>query len=149
MKCDTSACSAESGGLNMGSKRHIKNMGSIYKSGHEAGNVYDPTGISPTIKCNDPRPNMKNVCPKVCVSASPKSTSTQSRSTKNTSPRTPISEMSQELFPKNSQTSISSAARFGSNFSFVLEGANCTVPQPARAATTESQSNFLNVIEIS
>jgi DNA (cytosine-5)-methyltransferase 1 len=41
--------------------------GNIYPSGHEAGNVYDPDGISPTIKCNGPRPNKNNVCPKVEV----------------------------------------------------------------------------------
>ena len=39
----------------------------------------------------------------------PKSTSTPSKSTATTSPRIPISEMSQELFPKTCQTSISCA----------------------------------------
>ena len=43
----------------------IRVIGNIYPSGHEAGNVYDQAGISPTIKVNGPRPNKKNVAPKI------------------------------------------------------------------------------------
>ena len=43
----------------------IRKIGNIYKSNHEAGNIYDESGISPTIKCNGPRPNSKNIAPKI------------------------------------------------------------------------------------
>lgn len=34
---------------------------------HFQKTAYDSKGISPTIKCNGPRPNKKNVCPKIRV----------------------------------------------------------------------------------
>ena len=44
----------------------IKKVGNIYpKSDHEAGNVYSVDGLSPTIKCNGPRPNKNNISPKI------------------------------------------------------------------------------------
>lgn len=44
----------------------IEVVGNIYPiSGHEAGNIYSRDGLSPTIKLNGPRPNKKNVSPKV------------------------------------------------------------------------------------
>lgn len=42
-------------------------LGNLYPSKHEAGNIYGTNGISPTIKCNGPRPNMKNISPKVLI----------------------------------------------------------------------------------
>lgn len=50
-------------------ERGISVIGNIYPSTHEAGNIYDKDGISPTIKCNGPRPNSKNVSPKVVTEA--------------------------------------------------------------------------------
>lgn len=44
----------------------IRVVGNIYpESGHEAGNIYDTNGISPTIKCNGSRPNSNNIAPKI------------------------------------------------------------------------------------
>ncbi len=43
----------------------IKIIGNIYPSGHEAGNIHDPTGISPTLKCNGPRANLKKASPMI------------------------------------------------------------------------------------
>lgn len=43
----------------------IKIIGNIYPSGHEAGNVHDPNGISPTLKCNGPRSNLKKASPMI------------------------------------------------------------------------------------
>lgn len=45
----------------------IEIVGNIYPSGHEAGNIYNPDGISTTIKCNGPRANLKNASPKIQV----------------------------------------------------------------------------------
>ncbi len=42
--------------------------GNIFPSGHEAGNVLDPKGISPTMKCNGPRAAAK-MAPKVEIAS--------------------------------------------------------------------------------
>lgn len=46
----------------------IQVIGNIYpESNHEAGNIYDKDGISPTIKCNGPRPSSKTIAPKIII----------------------------------------------------------------------------------
>ena len=43
----------------------IQVIGNLYQSGHEAGNIYEKSGISATVKCNGPRPNSKNQAQKI------------------------------------------------------------------------------------
>lgn len=50
----------------------IKVAGNIYPSGHEEGNVYDPDGESPTLKCNGPRANFKKASPMIQVKSATK-----------------------------------------------------------------------------
>lgn len=57
---------------NMVLEPKIRVIGNIYPSKHEAGNIYNKNGISPTIKCNGPRPNKNNISPKI-ISHSPRS----------------------------------------------------------------------------
>lgn len=40
-------------------------LGNIYPSQHQAGNIYSPEGIVPTLKCEGVRPNAKNQAPKI------------------------------------------------------------------------------------
>lgn len=50
----------------------IKVVDNIYPSGHEAGNVYDTDGESPTLKCNGPRANLKKASPLIQVKSATK-----------------------------------------------------------------------------
>lgn len=42
-------------------------LGNIYPSQHQAGNIYSPEGIAPTLKCEGVRPNAKNQAPKIAI----------------------------------------------------------------------------------
>jgi len=45
----------------------INVIGNIYKSGHNAGDIFDTNGIVGTITCSGDRPSLKNVAPKITV----------------------------------------------------------------------------------
>lgn len=85
-------------------------MGLKKRGGHWRGNRYEcvvkENEIVPTITASNIGKNSQN---NPLALVSPKSTSTPSKSTASTFRTIPTSEMSQELFPKNCQTSISCA----------------------------------------
>jgi DNA (cytosine-5)-methyltransferase 1 len=46
----------------------INVIGNIYKSGHNAGDIFDKNGIIATLTCSGNRPSLKNVAPKIISS---------------------------------------------------------------------------------